>query len=91
MYFLEGLAGWKTQKILWEFIERNSVELHNLTAREASRIRALMEKYHDTPTDLADASLVATGETRELRRIFTLDRDFLVYRANDKHPFEVIP
>lgn len=41
--------------------------------------------------DLADASLVATVETRQLRRIFTLDSDFRVYRANDKEPFEVVP
>jgi uncharacterized protein len=50
-----------------------------------------MEKYSDTPMDLADASLVATAETRQLRRVFTLDSDFRVYRANDKEPFEVVP
>lgn len=41
--------------------------------------------------DLADASLVAAAETRQLRRVFTLDSDFTVHRANDREPFDVIP
>jgi predicted nucleic acid-binding protein len=91
MYFLEGIGGWRSQKILWEFIERHGVELHTPNAAEADRIRALMEKYSDTPMDLADASLVASAETRQLRRVFTLDSDFRVYRANDKETFEMVP
>ena len=54
-------------------------------------MRVLMEKYRDTPMDLADASLVATAETQDLRRVFTLDSDFQVYRINDQDPFEVVP
>lgn len=42
----------------------------------------LMEQYHDTPMDLADASLVATAETLNLTRIFTMDSDFYVYRGS---------
>lgn len=91
MYFLEGLGGWKSQNILWDFIDRHGVELHTSIETEVERIRILMEKYRDLPMDLADASLVATAETRQLRRIFTLDSDFRVYRAHDKEPFEVVP
>lgn len=50
-----------------------------------------MEKYKDTPMDLADASLVVAAETLGLRRIFTLDSDFYVFRINDRDAFEVIP
>jgi hypothetical protein len=49
MYFLGGLGGWRTQSILWEFIERNGVELHTSNDAEVERIRSLMEKYSDTP------------------------------------------
>jgi predicted nucleic acid-binding protein len=91
MYFLEGLGGWKSQKTLWEFLQRHGVELHTPNAVGVARIEDIMEKYSDTPMDLADASLVATAETRRLRQIFTLDADFRVYRAQDKEPFEVIP
>lgn len=50
-----------------------------------------MKKYQDLPMDLADASLVATAETLRNRQIFTLDKDFYVYRLYDKQAFEVIP
>jgi len=58
---------------------------------EAPRIRALIEAYADTPMDLADASLVAAAETRGLRRVFSLDSDFRVYRIYGVTPFEVVP
>jgi hypothetical protein len=51
----------------------------------------LMERYSDTPMDLADASLVAAAETLGLRRIFTLDSDFHFYRIGGSAPFEVVP
>jgi len=41
--------------------------------------------------DLADATLVALAEDRELRRIFTLDADFHVYRLKGRRGFEVVP
>ena len=91
MHLLEYSGGWRFQKALWKLIETGALTIHSLSEQETFRMAALMEKYHDTPMDLADASLVATAETRKLRRVFTLDSDFLVYRANDKDPFEVSP
>lgn len=41
--------------------------------------------------DLADASIVALAEERGERRIFTLDRDFQIYRLHGRTRFEVIP
>jgi predicted nucleic acid-binding protein len=41
--------------------------------------------------DFADASLVALAERRQLRKVFTLDRDFYVYRIDGKDAFEVLP
>ncbi|MEM1043147.1 MAG: hypothetical protein AAGI91_11015 [Bacteroidota bacterium] len=41
--------------------------------------------------DLADTSLCALAERLDLRRVFTLDSDFLVYRLGDGSAFEVIP
>ncbi len=52
---------------------------------------ALMEKYRDTPMDLADASLVVVAESRSLRRLFTLDSDFRIYRLADGSVLEVVP
>jgi hypothetical protein len=36
-------------------------------------------------------SLLRRLKTRELRRVFMLDSDFTIYRANDKETFDVIP
>jgi hypothetical protein len=45
-----------------------------------------MLQYADRPMDLADASLVATAEREDLRRVFTVDRrDFAAYRVKRGH------
>jgi predicted nucleic acid-binding protein len=41
--------------------------------------------------DLADASLVAAAERLGLRRIFTLDSDFYIYRLLDGSALACIP
>jgi predicted nucleic acid-binding protein len=56
-----------------------------------ARMPALMEQYRDLPMDLADASLVALAEEQRLREVFTLDRDFRVYRLPDGHAFNLVP
>lgn len=91
MYFLGDLKGWHGQEALWEFIERGALQVHTSTGPETRRMRVLMEKYRDTPMDLADASLVAIAESQGLHRIFTLDGDFRVYRINGTTAFEVVP
>lgn len=45
----------------------------------------------DLPMDFADASLLAAAERLGTRRIFTLDRDFHVYRFGDGKAVEVVP
>lgn len=50
----------------------------------------LMEKYHDTPMEMADASLIAVAESRSLHDIFTLDSDFYIYRLADGSSLRVI-
>jgi predicted nucleic acid-binding protein len=91
MYFLGEIEGWNGQEALWRFIERGALRVHIPTDSETERMRVLMKKYADTPMDLADASLVAAAETQKLRRIFTLDSDFRVYRIDGVGTFEVVP
>lgn len=40
--------------------------------------------------DLADASLIVTAESRAIRRIFTVDSDFYIYRLANGSVLEVI-
>ncbi|WP_242541310.1 hypothetical protein [Phormidium pseudopriestleyi] len=65
--------------------------LHANNEAEYQRMKVLMEKYQDIPMDLANSSLVAVAESQKIKRIFTLDSDFYVYRLYDKDAFEVIP
>jgi len=91
MYLLGSAGGWKAQEALWKLLERGDLQLVPLDDALQSRTRALMTKYRDLPMDLADASLVAAAEVLNLTRVFTLDRDFRVYRWKGKRKFEVLP
>ncbi len=89
--YLRGQAdGPRGQDALWGYVEDALVILHDLSADERVRMRALMAQYADTPMDLADASLVATAETRVLSRVLTVDGDFYVYRLADGSALEVL-
>jgi uncharacterized protein len=91
MYLLGDAGGWPAQRTLWAMLERGALELAELKTSEIARARGLMEKYRDAPMDIADATLVAVAETRGLKRIFTLDSDFGVYRFRGRDAFDLVP
>ena len=49
-----------------------------------SRALTLMERYKNVPMSFADACLVALSEASVQSRVFSLDRDFLIYRKNER-------
>jgi uncharacterized protein len=55
-----------------------------------SRAIALMERYANVPMSFADACLVAMAEQAPEAKIFTLDRDFLIYRRTDGQALPLI-
>jgi predicted nucleic acid-binding protein len=57
--------------------------------REMAAIRVLMQRYANVPMSLADACLVRLAEMTDLP-ICTLDRDFAIYRANQRRPLTLI-
>ena len=91
MYLLGDAGGWAAQRELWQMIEREVLQLAELQATDVARARALMEKYRDAPMDIADATLVAVAEARRLKRVFTLDSDFDIYRYRGRETFEIVP
>ena len=55
---------------------------------DGARMLSLMEKYHDRPMDLADASLVMIAARLGVSEILTIDRaDFDIYRLPDDRRF----
>lgn len=84
-------GGFRYQAALWNMYSEGRMVLHRLTPAETARMAALMEQYSDAPMDLADASLVATAETLALDRVFTIDRQFYIYRLENGDALEVVP
>jgi uncharacterized protein len=91
MYLLHKAGGYPAQAALWLMREAGRLLLHDSSEAEVTRMAALMAKYHDLPMDLADASLIAAAERFGTRHVFTLDRDFRVYRFEDGAAVEVVP
>ena len=91
MYLVFQAGGYPAQAELWRWRTAGRLSLHDLTGNEVDRMAALMDKYKDRPMDLADASLVAAVERLGMRRIFTLDSDFYIYRLADGSALECIP
>jgi predicted nucleic acid-binding protein len=91
MYLLFRTCGYPAQRELWRWCQEKLLFLHLPAQDEVERMAVLMDKYRDTPMDLADASLVAMAEKLGFSRIFTLDRDFYIYRLADGLSLECIP
>ncbi len=91
VYLLGQAAGWPGQEALWKMIKRGVLRIVELDESLALRCAALMERNRDHPMDLADASLVALAEARDLRVIFTLDGHFRSYRLGNRRHLSVVP
>jgi predicted nucleic acid-binding protein len=65
--------------------------LYDLHGDAVDRMATLMEQYQDRPMDLADASLIVAAERLGVRRIFTLDSDFYIYRLADGSTLLCVP
>jgi hypothetical protein len=61
MYLLAHAGGYPAQAELWRWRKAARLVLHESTADELDRMAGLMDKYRDTPMDLADASIVAAA------------------------------
>ena len=77
--------------MLWRLWGDERLILHSLSQDELKRMATLMDDDSDLPMDLADASVVAAGESLNSKRLFTLDSDFRIYRLRDGSVFELIP
>jgi predicted nucleic acid-binding protein len=91
MYLLGTIGGYRLQRGLWQLRATGSLILLDLTTKETDRMSALMEKYRETPMDLADASIVTIAESRALQPIFTFDSDFYIYRLKNGNALSLVP
>ncbi|HEY5878802.1 MAG TPA: PIN domain-containing protein [Nakamurella sp.] len=91
MYLLGRAGGAAGRQALWRLLLTGRLEVAELSWASIERSAELMTKYADRPMDLADATLVALAEARGLRRVFTLDDDFRIYRIHGRIRFELVP
>ena len=90
MNLLGRSTGYFGQSALWNLRDTKRLILREHPMDEVNRMSALMAQYQDTPMDLADASLVVLAEVLNLRRVFTFDRDFYIYRLEDGSLLEIL-
>jgi uncharacterized protein len=90
MYLALNRGGWIMQQQIAKLILNQTVQVFQIQIEDYERLFALMAQYRDRPMDLADATLVIAAEKTGIKRILTLDSDFLFYRICDRESFEVI-
>ena len=66
------------------------VKVAMLLADEVAAVRALLERYDNVPTSLADACLVRLSELYDPCRVITLDPDFRLYRRHGRKAIPVL-
>ncbi len=91
IYLLGRAGGWRAQAALWKLVEREVLLLAELSPESTSRSAELMRRYRDQPMDLADATLVALAEQRDLRVVFSLDHHFRSYGLRGGRYLELVP
>lgn len=91
MYLVGRAGGWPAQEALWKLVLKHDLDIASQSPEAGKRVAGLMERYSDRPMDLADATLVVLAEERNLKRIFTLDADFGIYRIHGRARFDLIP
>ncbi len=85
-FLLDGAPD--SQQRLMEMVENGVIVIDFALSAEVSAVRTLMRKYRDSRMSFADACIVRMSELIENSVVFTVDRDFLVYR---KHGRQRIP
>lgn len=76
----------------WHFIRAGAVTIGAIGDEDLGSLERLMDRYHDRPMDLADATLVLLAERESLTTILTVDNDdFETYRIGGRKRFRVVP
>lgn len=76
----------------WAFLRSGVVTVLPISDAETADLAAMMDKYHDRPMDLADATLLRLAEREGLSTVFTVDHDdFETYRIGGRRRFRILP
>jgi len=62
--------------------------MFDLQKGHLSKIIELQKKYSDLPMDFADAALLIAAESLDVNKVFSIDKDFSIYRILGKKNLE---
>ena len=91
MYLVGREGGHALQNAIWRLVVNGLRRIHNASAHEVVRMQELMTVFHDTPMDLADASVVAAYESLANSTVFTIDSHFYAYRTSAGSALALVP
>jgi predicted nucleic acid-binding protein len=79
-------------RLLADFLHATATVVYDLSTPPAlDDVVTLMERYHDTPMDYADGTLVRLAEALDEYDVLTLDRrGFATYRAKRNRPLRMV-
>jgi predicted nucleic acid-binding protein len=78
------------QRNILASIDQGILEIPFHLSPSSAMVLAILEKYRDTPADLADACLIQMADELNTGDILTLDSDFLHYRWRKSKPFNLL-
>lgn len=87
-YILKGHVHLQSQLDFLRWISLGGLEIFDLTRDHLSRIIELQKKYFSLPMDFADASLLIVAEILDITKVFSVDKDFSIYRILGKRHLE---
>lgn len=73
---------------MWNFFRFPQFIEYVLRRDYLSRIMELQKKYSSLPMDFADATLIIVAESLHINKIFSTDKDFLIYRIPGRKHFK---
>ncbi len=89
LFWRVAYLGGNTAQI-WAWLEQDIIRIEFSVAEHYADLRRLMQRYANRKMDFADACLVRMSELHREARVFTCDRDFKVYRRNERQQIPLI-
>ena len=87
-YILRAHLHLEAQVDFLKWITIGGLEMFDLQKGHLSKIIELQKKYSDLPMDFADATLLIAAESIDINKVFSIDKDFSIYRILGKKHLE---
>jgi hypothetical protein len=89
-YMLKEHVHLQAELDFFTWIIEGGLELYNFERDHLPQVVELQEKYSNIPMDFADATLVIVAQELNVDNVFTVDKDFLIYKIFGKKHFKNI-